>query len=170
MAERKITLIKDLDNTNDDYTLKVFIIWLWRSMSDVNLTIVKSIEMILMDEMCTKIQESVYSRYFQRFESKLKEVQVVFIRSPTIAPNRYNFKISDVKDKLNLHGRTTVKECLHFQSKSTYIFFCVSFERIISTTTTSNDSIGLPSVNSHFDHTQMFINADLPNIITFTKR
>ncbi|CAH1421828.1 unnamed protein product [Lactuca virosa] len=196
MADRNITLIKDLDNMKDDYTLKVSIIRLWRSISDVNPTIVKSIEMILMDEM----------------------------------------------DKLNLHGRTTVNEYLHFQSKTTYGFSCVSFETIISATTTSNDSIdvigevvslgkldsrdvnksrhrlplqirnleglqvnvtlfgdiayqlisyieahkqvghvivllqfakinvynGLPPVNSHFDRTRMFINVDLPDIVTFT--
>lgn len=51
MAERKITFIRDLDNMKDDYTLKVSIIRLWRSLSDGNPTIVKSIEMILMDEM-----------------------------------------------------------------------------------------------------------------------
>ncbi|CAH1441523.1 unnamed protein product [Lactuca virosa] len=188
MTDRNITLIKDLDNMKDDYTLKVSIIRLWRSISDVNPIIVKSIEMILMDEMCTKIRASVYPRDFQR----------------------YSFKISDVKDKLNLHG-----------------FSCVSFETIISATTTSNDlidvigevvSLGkldsrdvnksrhklplqirnleglqvnvtlfediayqlisyveahkqvgrLPSDNSHFDHTRMFINADLPDIVTFT--
>nr|KAJ0204029.1 hypothetical protein LSAT_V11C500228750 [Lactuca sativa] len=141
MTDRNITLIKNLDNMNDDYTPKVFIIWLWKSILDVNRTIVKSIELILMDEMCTKIRASVYPRDFQRFESKLKEDQFVYIRSPTISPNRYTFKISDVKDKLNFHGRITVNECLHFQSKTTYKFSCVSFETIISTTTTSNDSI-----------------------------
>nr|KAJ0227976.1 hypothetical protein LSAT_V11C100006480 [Lactuca sativa] len=96
MVDRNITLIKDLENMKDDYTLKMSIIWLWRSISDVNPTI------------CAKIRASVYPRDFQRFESKLKEDQVVYIRSPTITPNRYNFKISDVKDKLNLHGRTTM--------------------------------------------------------------
>ncbi|CAH1430826.1 unnamed protein product [Lactuca virosa] len=141
MADRNITLIKDLDNMKDDYTLKVSIIRLWRSLSDVNPIIFKSIEMILMDEMCTKIRASVYPRDFQRFESKLKEDQAVYIRSPTIPPNRYSFKISDVTSKLNLNGRTTVNECLHIQSKTTYGFSCVSFERIISATTTSNDSI-----------------------------
>ncbi|CAH1430825.1 unnamed protein product [Lactuca virosa] len=232
MADRNITLIKDLDNMKDDYTLKVSIIRLWRSLSDVNPIIFKSIEMILMDEMCTKIRASVYPRDFQRFESKLKEDQAVYIRSPTIPPNRYSFKISDVTSKLNLNGRTTVNECLHIQSKTTYGFSCVSFERIISATTTSNDSIGnldsrdvsksrhrlplqirnleglqvnvtlfgdiayqlisyleahkqvgrvivllqfakinvyngLPSVNSYFEHTRMFINVDLPDIVTF---
>ncbi|XP_052626099.1 uncharacterized protein LOC111893467 [Lactuca sativa] len=53
MADRNITLIKYLDNMKDDYTLKVSIIRLWRSLSDGNPTIVKSIEMILMDEMDT---------------------------------------------------------------------------------------------------------------------
>ncbi|CAI9298575.1 unnamed protein product [Lactuca saligna] len=168
MTDKKITLIKDLDNMNDDYTLEMFIIRLWRSISDVNPTIVKSIEMILMNEMCTKIRASVYPRDFQRFESKLKEDQAVYIRSPTIAPNRYTFKISDVNDKLNLHGRTIVNECLHFQSKIAYGFSFVSFERIISATTTSNESIGLLSVNSHFDHTRMLIDVDLPDIVTFT--
>ncbi|CAI9300059.1 unnamed protein product [Lactuca saligna] len=51
MAERKITFIRDLDNMKDDYTLKVSIIRLWKSLSDDNPTIVRSIEMILMDEM-----------------------------------------------------------------------------------------------------------------------
>ncbi|CAH1446709.1 unnamed protein product [Lactuca virosa] len=136
MADRNITLIKDLDNMRDDYTLKVCIIRLWRSISEVNPTIVKSVEMLLMDEMGTKIRASVYPRDFQRFESKLKEDQAVYIRSPTIAPNRYTFKISDVTSKLNLHGRTIVHECLQFQSKTTYEFSCVSFESIISTTAT----------------------------------
>lgn len=84
----------------------------------------------------------MYPRDFQRFESKLKEDQAVYIRSPTIAPNKYTFKISDVTSKLNLHGRTTVNECLHFQSKTTYGFSFVSFETIISATATSNESIG----------------------------
>nr|KAJ0213910.1 hypothetical protein LSAT_V11C400208320 [Lactuca sativa] len=132
MANRNITLIKDLDNMRDDYTLKVCIIWLWRSISEVNPTIVKSFEMILMDEMVkypipislfkiilgTKIQASVYPSDFQRFESNLKE------------------------DKLNLHGRITVHECLSFQSKTTFEFSCVSFESIIYATATSNNSIG----------------------------
>ncbi|CAH1442120.1 unnamed protein product [Lactuca virosa] len=242
MADRNVTLIKDLDNMRDDYTLKVCIIRLWRSLSEVNPTIVKSLEMILMDEMGTKIRASVYPRDFQRFESKLKEDQAFYIRSPTIAPNRYTFKISDVISKLNLHGRTTVHECLTFQSKTTYDFSCVSFESIISATATSNNSIdvigevvslgkfdsrdvskskhrltlqirnleglqvnvtlfgdiayqlisyleahkqvgrvvvilqfarlnvynGIPSVNSYFEHTRMFINVDLPEIVTFT--
>ncbi|CAI9304066.1 unnamed protein product [Lactuca saligna] len=225
MAERKITFIRDLDNMKDDYTLKVFIIRLWRSISDGNPTIVRS--MILMDEMCTKIRASMYPRDFQRFESKLKEDQVVYIRSPTIAPNKYTFKLSDVTSKLNLHGRTTVNECLHFQSNTTYGFYFVSFETIISATATSNKSIDIigevvslgkldsrdvskslhrlplqirnleglqvnvtlfgdiayqlisyleahkqvgptPSVNSYYEQTRMFINANLPEIVTFT--
>ncbi|CAI9278795.1 unnamed protein product [Lactuca saligna] len=143
MAETKITFIRDLDNMNDDYTLKVSIIRLWKSLSDGNPTIVRSIEMILMDEMCTKIRASVYPRDFQRFESKLKEDQAVYIRSPTIAPNKYTFKISDVTSKLNFHRRTTVNECLHFQSKTKYGFSFVSFETIISATATSNESIDI---------------------------
>nr|KAJ0194499.1 hypothetical protein LSAT_V11C800443770 [Lactuca sativa] len=127
MAERNITLIKDLDNMKDDYTLKVSIIRLWRSISDVNPNIIKSIEMILMDKMCTKIRVSVYRRDFRRFESKLKE---------------------DQPDKLNFHGRTTVNGCLHFQSKSTYGFSCVLFERIIYEKTTSNGSIVIGEVVS----------------------
>ncbi|CAI9286870.1 unnamed protein product [Lactuca saligna] len=223
MAERKITFIRDLDNMNDDYTLKVSIIRLWKSLSDGNPTIVRSIEMILMDEMCTKIRASVYPRDFQRFESKLKEDQAVYIRSPTIAPNKYTFKISDVTSKLNFHRRTTVNECLHFQSKTKYGFSFVSFETIISATATSNESIDIigevvslgkldsviglqvnvtlfgdiayqlisyleahkevgrvivllqfarinvynatPSVNSYFEHTRMFINANLPEMV-----
>ncbi|CAI9272032.1 unnamed protein product [Lactuca saligna] len=242
MAETKITFIRDLDNMNDDYTVKVSIIRLWKSLSDGNPTIVRSIEMILMDEMSTKIRASVYPRDFQRFESKLKEDQAVYIRSPTIAPNKYTFKISDVTSKLNFHRRTTVNECLHFQSKTKYGFSFVSFETIISATTTSNESIDIigevvslgkldsrdvskslhrlplqirnleglhvnvtlfgdiayqlisyleshkevgcmivllqfarinvynatPSVNSYFEHTRMFINANLPEIVTFT--
>ncbi|CAI9298338.1 unnamed protein product [Lactuca saligna] len=143
MAETKITFIRDLDNMNDDYTLKVSIIRLWKSLSDGNPTIVRSIEMILMDEMCTKIRASVYPRDFQRFESKLKEDQAVYIRSPTIAPNKYSFKISDVTSKLNFHRRTTINECLHFQSKTKYGFSFVSFETIISATATSNESIDI---------------------------
>ncbi|KAL7597052.1 hypothetical protein Lser_V15G29931 [Lactuca serriola] len=244
MAERKITFIRDLDNMKDDYTLKVSIIRLWRSLSDGNPTIVRSIEMILMDEMCTKIRASVYPRDFQRFESKLKEDQAVYIRSPTITPNKYTFKISDVTSKLNLNGRTTVNGCLHFQSKTTYGFSFVSFETIISATATSNESIDIigevvslgkldsrdvskslhrlplqirnleglqvnvtlfgdiayqlisyleahkqvghvivllqfarinvynttPSVNSYYEQTRMFINANLPEIAIFTDR
>nr|KAJ0217457.1 hypothetical protein LSAT_V11C300151780 [Lactuca sativa] len=176
------------------------------------------------------------------FESKLKEDQAVYIRSPTIAPNKYTFKISDVTSKLNLHGRTTVNECLHFQSKTTYGFSFVSFETIISSTATSNESIDIigevvslgkldsrdvskslhrlplqirnleglqvnvtlfgdiayqlisyleahkevgrvivllqfarinvynatPSINSYYEQTRMFINANLPEIVTFT--
>ncbi|CAI9264369.1 unnamed protein product [Lactuca saligna] len=143
MAETKITFIRDLDNMNDDYTVKVSIIRLWKSLSDGNPTIVRSIEMILMDEMSTKIRASVYPRDFQRFESRLKEDQAVYIRSPTIAPNKYTFKISDVTSKLNFHRRTTVNECLHFQSKTKYGFSFVSFETIISATATSNESIDI---------------------------
>nr|KAJ0197870.1 hypothetical protein LSAT_V11C700379820 [Lactuca sativa] len=196
MADINITLIKDFDNIKDDYTLKVSIIWLWRSLSDDNPTIVKSIEMILMDEMCTKIRASVYPRDFQRFESKLKEDQVVYIRSPTIAPNRYIFKISDVTSKLNLHGRTTVNECLHFQSKTTYGFSYIigevdslgkldshdvskSLHRLplqiinleglqVNMTLLEILHTRTPSVNNYFEQTRMFINANLPEIVTFT--
>ncbi|CAH1431875.1 unnamed protein product [Lactuca virosa] len=213
MAARNITFISDLDNMRDDYTLKG-----------------------------TKIRASVYRKDFQRFDSKLKEDDAIYIRSPTIAPNKYTFKISDVTSKLNLHGQTTVHECLGFQSKTKYEFCFVSFETIISATTTSNISIdvigevvslgkldsrdvskskhrltlqirnleglqvnvtlfadfayqvisyleahkqvgrvviilqfarlnvynGIPSVNNYFDHTRMFINADLPEIVAFT--
>ncbi|CAH1416254.1 unnamed protein product [Lactuca virosa] len=244
MAARNITFISDLDNMRDDYTLKVCIIRLWRSFSESDPTVVKSIEMILMDEMGTKIRASVYRKDFQRFDSKLKEDDAIYIRSFTIAPNKYTFKISDVTSKLNLHGQTTVHECLGFQYKTKYEFCFVSFETIISATTTSNISIdvigevvslgkldsrdvskskhrltlqirnleglqvnvtlfadfayqvisyleahkqvgrvviilqfarlnvynGIPSVNNYFDHTRMFINADLPEIVAFTDR
>nr|KAJ0200689.1 hypothetical protein LSAT_V11C600327640 [Lactuca sativa] len=181
--------------------------------------------MILMDEMGTKIRASVYPRDTLL---KLKEDKAIYIRSPTIAPNRYIFKISDVLSKLNLHGRKT--------SKTTYDFCCVSFESIISATATSNNSIDVIGevvslgkldsrynchiglqvnvtlfgdiayqlisyleahkevgrvvvilqfarlnvyngfyiahyfnyFNSYYKHTPMFINVDLPEIVTFT--
>ncbi|XP_042751453.1 uncharacterized protein LOC111891593 isoform X1 [Lactuca sativa] len=141
MAARNITLISYLDNMRDDYTLKVCIIRLWGSFSEYDSTVVKSIEMVLMDEMGTKIRASVYRKDFQRFDSKLKEDDAIYIRSPIIAPNKYTFKISDVTSKLNLHGQTTVHECLGFQSKTKYEFCFVSFETIIFATTTSNISI-----------------------------
>ncbi|KAL7599388.1 hypothetical protein Lser_V15G26897 [Lactuca serriola] len=141
MAARNITLISYLDNMRDDYMLKVCIIRLWGSFSESDSTVVKSIEMVLMYEMGTKIRASVYRKDFQRFDSKLKEDDAIYIRSPVIAPNKYTFKISDVTSKLNLHGQTTVHECLGFQSKTKYEFCFVSFETIISATTTSNISI-----------------------------
>nr|KAJ0217159.1 hypothetical protein LSAT_V11C300147710 [Lactuca sativa] len=77
MTDRNVTFISDLDNMRDDYTLKVCIMRLWRSVSKVNPTVVKSIEMILMDEMGTKIQASVYPKDFQKFDSKLKEDEAI---------------------------------------------------------------------------------------------
>nr|KAJ0214723.1 hypothetical protein LSAT_V11C400219450 [Lactuca sativa] len=210
VANRNITLIKDLDNMKDDYKLKVSIIRLRRSLSNVNPTIVKSIEMKFMDEMCTKIRASVYPGDFQRFESKLKEDQVDYMRSPTIAPNIY---ITCMEEQLIICATTTSNDSIDVigevvslgrldsrdVSKSrrrlplqirtieglqvnvtlfgdiayqliSYLEAHKQVDRVIVLLQFSRFNFynRIPSVNSYFEQTRMFINVDLLDIVTLT--
>ncbi|CAI9265444.1 unnamed protein product [Lactuca saligna] len=117
MAERKITFIRDLDNMKDDYTLKVSIIRLWKSFSDGNPTIVRSIEMILMDEMVNVTLFGDIAYQLISYLEAHKEVDRVIVLLQCARINVYN---------------------------------------------------ATPSVNSYFEQTRMFINANLPEIVTFT--
>ncbi|KAK1441474.1 hypothetical protein QVD17_07390 [Tagetes erecta] len=74
MEHNNITLIKNIDLTSDDLTMKLKIVRLWKLPDHINKREVYSIEMILMDEEGTKITGTVSKRSSYKYVDNTNKV------------------------------------------------------------------------------------------------
>ncbi|KAJ0933623.1 putative nucleic acid-binding, replication factor A [Helianthus annuus] len=88
MEQPAITLLKNLNLNQDDYTIKVRIVRLWSRPAFNDSRKVYCYDMILMDEEGTKIQAFVLAKTAREYEQLLKEKQCLFIRNPSLGENR----------------------------------------------------------------------------------
>ncbi|CAI9285417.1 unnamed protein product [Lactuca saligna] len=137
MAERKITFIKDLDNMKDDYTLKVSIIRLWKSLSDDIIGEVVSLG---------KFDSHDVSKSLHRLPLQIRNLEGLQVNVTLFGDIAYQL-ISYLEAHKQV-GRVIV---------------LLQFARI-------NVYNATPSINSYYEQTRMFINANLPEIVTFTDR
>ncbi|KAK1441251.1 hypothetical protein QVD17_07095 [Tagetes erecta] len=92
MEHNNITLIKNIHLTNDDLTLKLRIVRLWKLPDHINKKEVYSIEMILMDEEGTKITGTVSKRFLSKFTRLLNENINIFVIKPNFGSVRSSYK------------------------------------------------------------------------------
>ncbi|KAM0035625.1 putative nucleic acid-binding protein [Helianthus debilis subsp. tardiflorus] len=69
------------------------------------------IDMILMDEMGTKLQTSCLHRLFSKFERHLNVNECLIIKRPSLAANTASFKIVPNNQKLSFYYHTFVEKC-----------------------------------------------------------
>ncbi|KAJ0535775.1 putative transcription factor B3-Domain family [Helianthus annuus] len=111
MEEPAITLLKNLNLNQDDYTIKVRIVRLWSRAAFNDSRKVYCYDMILMDEEGTKIQAFVLAKTAREYEHLLKEKQCLFIRNPSLGENRQKVKYVHISTKINLNSNAIVSVC-----------------------------------------------------------
>ncbi|KAJ0448551.1 putative transcription factor B3-Domain family [Helianthus annuus] len=111
MEQPAITLLKNLNLNQDDYTIKVRIVRLWSRAAFNDSRKVYCYDMILMDEVGTKIQAFVLAKTARDYEHLLKEKQCLFIRNPSLGENRQKVKYVHISTKINLNTNAIVSVC-----------------------------------------------------------
>ncbi|KAF5766284.1 putative nucleic acid-binding protein [Helianthus annuus] len=111
MEQPAITLLKNLNLNQDDYTIKVRIVRLWSRAAFNDSRKVYCYDMILMDEEGTKIQAFVLAKTAREYEHLLKEKQCLFIRNPSLGENRQKVKYVHISTKINLNSNAIVSVC-----------------------------------------------------------
>ncbi|KAJ0454052.1 putative nucleic acid-binding, replication factor A [Helianthus annuus] len=111
MEQPAITLLKNLNLNQDDYTIKVRIVRLWSRAAFNDSRKVYCYDMILMDEEGTKVQAFVLANTAREYEQLLKEKQCLFIRNPSLGENRQKVKYVHESTKINLNSNAVVTVC-----------------------------------------------------------
>ncbi|KAF5760379.1 putative nucleic acid-binding protein [Helianthus annuus] len=129
--EGQITLLNDIDALSTNYTIKVKIVSLWRKKMRANERETYGIDMILMDEMGTKIQASCLHKLFSKFERHLIVDECLIIKRPSLAANTTFFKIVPNNQKLSFYYHTFVEKCKKWEGPQ-YVFNFVDFNDVLS--------------------------------------
>ncbi|XP_022008997.2 uncharacterized protein LOC110908366 [Helianthus annuus] len=129
--EGQITLLNDIDALSTNYTIKVKIVSLWRKKMRANERETYRIDMILMDEMGTKIQASCLHKLFSKFERHLIVDECLIIKRPSLAANTTFFKIVPNNQKLSFYYHTFVEKCKKWEGPQ-YVFNFVDFNDVLS--------------------------------------
>ncbi|KAJ0783163.1 putative replication protein A, OB [Helianthus annuus] len=129
--EGQITLLNDIDALSTNYTIKVKIVSLWRKKMRANERETYRIDMILMDEMGTKIQAFCLHKLFSKFERHLIVDECLIIKRPSLAANTTFFKIVPNNQKLSFHYHTLVEKCKNWDGPQ-YVFNFVDFNDVLS--------------------------------------
>ncbi|KAL8267139.1 hypothetical protein R6Q59_004483 [Mikania micrantha] len=131
MEVANVTLLQELDVLNDNYTLKVCITRIWKQPLFSDPTQTYSMEMILVDEMGTKVQATVQNKWVPKFSNMLKEFECIFIQKPTLAQNRSKLKYAHYPSKVSFTYNTKLSKCTNFGGPK-YGFDFATFESIQS--------------------------------------
>ncbi|XP_035834260.1 replication protein A 70 kDa DNA-binding subunit E-like [Helianthus annuus] len=127
----EITFLNDIDALSTNYTIKVKIISLWRKKMKGNERETYRIDMVLMDEMGTKIQASCLHRLFSKFERHLNVDECLIIKRPPLAANTASFKIVPNNQKLSFYYHTFVEKCSNWDGPQ-FVFDFVDFKDVLS--------------------------------------
>uniref|UniRef100_A0A251UCY7 Putative nucleic acid-binding, OB-fold protein n=1 Tax=Helianthus annuus TaxID=4232 RepID=A0A251UCY7_HELAN len=141
-----ITLLNDIDALSTNYTIKVKIVSLWRKKMRGNERETYRIDMILMDEMGTKIQAFCLHKLFPKFERHLNVDECLIIKRPSLAPNTASFKIIPNNQKLSFYYHTFVEKCSKWEGPQ-YIFNFVDFDDVVSQRIKEGTPVGIEDTN-----------------------
>ncbi|KAK1415064.1 hypothetical protein QVD17_30834 [Tagetes erecta] len=128
MEHNNITLIKNIHLTNDDLTLKLRIVHLWKLPGHINKKEVYSIEMILMDEEGTKITGTVSKRFFSKCTRLLNENINIFVIKPNFGKPAVNTSYNVTKLFIN----DDIEEIITFKKSITTNDKCSSLSTNLS--------------------------------------
>ncbi|XP_022040807.1 uncharacterized protein LOC110943363 [Helianthus annuus] len=127
----EITFLNDINALSTNFNIKVKIISLWRKKMKGNERETYRIDMILMDEMGTKIQASCLHRLFSKFERHLNVDECLIIKRPSLAANTASFKIVPNNQKLSFYYQTFVEKCSKWDGPQ-FVFDFVDFKDVVS--------------------------------------
>ncbi|CAI9290746.1 unnamed protein product [Lactuca saligna] len=164
MENRKISMISELALSQDDYTIKVRVIRLWRQTSWNQQ--LRMIGMILMDEMGSKIECNVDKPFASLQGKSLEEYGDYYIHKPTLGLNEGAIKFVDGPHKLYFQYTTKGRyadEINAYVSKNTGHFVlliqCAKLKLVRDR----------PYVNNTYLATKLYIEDDIEEITTFKK-
>ncbi|KAM0021259.1 putative nucleic acid-binding protein [Helianthus debilis subsp. tardiflorus] len=89
------------------------------------------INMILMDEMGTKIQASCLHKLFPKFQRHINVDECLIIKRPSLGANTASFKIVPNNRKLSFYYHMFVEKCSKWESLQ-YVFNFVDFDDVVS--------------------------------------
>ncbi|KAJ0694115.1 putative nucleic acid-binding protein [Helianthus annuus] len=113
MAAINISLLSELYVYNDDCTIKVRIIRLWRQPAYKNPTATLFYGMVFLDEQGNKMQATVVEKWYKRFAKLLVEKDCLIIKSLSIVQDSPKYKYLDNPLKGTFTSKTIVTQFLH---------------------------------------------------------
>ncbi|CAI9291477.1 unnamed protein product [Lactuca saligna] len=134
MENTNVTMISDLTLAQDDYTIKVRIIRLWKQ--------IRMIGMILMDERGAKIECNVDKPFSYLQGNNLEEYGDYYIQKPTIGLNNGIIKFVDGPHKLYFQYSTKVIKCKDFCGPRNSFAF-IDFKQLHSNSIQANLSFDI---------------------------
>ncbi|CAI9302930.1 unnamed protein product [Lactuca saligna] len=141
MDPTEITMINDLGLSNDNYTIKVRIIRLWKQTTWSKPHETRQIGMILMDEEGNKIECTVDKPYVILGKA-LEEYADVYIHKPTLGLYVDDaMKFVDIQNKLFFQYTTKVNKCIGFNGPLNSFAFA-NFQDVIDKAIPSTISFG----------------------------
>ncbi|CAH1432801.1 unnamed protein product [Lactuca virosa] len=181
---RKISMISELALSQDDYTIKVRVIRLWRQTSWNQQ--LRMIGMILMDEMGSKIECNVDKPFASLQGKSFEEYGDYYIHKPTLGLNEGVIKFVDGPHKLYFQYNTKITKCIDFCEPQNSFDFA-DFQQLHDNAINPKISFAYghfvlliqcaklklvrdrPYVNNTYLATKLYIEDDIEEITTFKK-
>ncbi|CAI9274384.1 unnamed protein product [Lactuca saligna] len=168
-AATDLSFITGLDVLKDSFTMKLRVIRLWTLECYYNKDEIFSVEVILMEEQCNKIQGYVPNAYVYKFRKVLKEGGNFFIKNPNVAKiGEGKFRLTDQMQKLTFNRETTIIPYIEF-SGSINEFALIDYHPNIFDNVSENISLDRRYVNTYYDVSKFIINSDIDKIKVFKK-
>ncbi|XP_076928280.1 uncharacterized protein LOC143592200 [Bidens hawaiensis] len=138
----EVTKMSVLDVSTLDATIKVRIVKLWKLPSFKHPNTTHAVELILMDEEGTKIQETVMNAYLSKHERFLVHKECVLIQKFAIGDSLSTYQLTNHPHKLFLNDNYVVKRC-NDPIGSLYGFSLIDFEMLLNNSLTQNSVVDI---------------------------
>ncbi|XP_021975518.1 uncharacterized protein LOC110870646 [Helianthus annuus] len=129
MDENNVTFLNNLDWRSKLFTIKVKVLRLWIRVNPKREGVTVGIEMVVMDELGTRMQAIVWSKFMKKHEILLNEHECYYIFKSHLSVIKSNFKHFDKEHAISLNFDTSIKKCDNFDG-SVYGIRLSSFESI----------------------------------------
>ncbi|KAL4566464.1 hypothetical protein LXL04_030579 [Taraxacum kok-saghyz] len=136
-----ITMIRDLDANNEDYTLKVRIIRLWNFTAWDNPQDIRGIGMILLDEEGDKIECNIEKPHNIKWQKVLEEYGSFYIKNLMLSVNQGTLKYVVGEKKLYFKYDTIVSKAKDFDGPMNSLNF-VNYQTIMDNTVEQDFTFG----------------------------
>ncbi|GJV77293.1 replication protein A 70 kDa DNA-binding subunit B [Tanacetum coccineum] len=167
-----ITMIKDVDPMLDNITVHGRCISLWHSHGMNQAHNPYNLDMVLHDSQNSRIQVYIKKEWMFRFEPLFQEGQCYAISNFAIAENSGKLPLLPHKYKISFYKGTVVTRIDSFDNNVNG-FILEPFNRLLDGTRQYHEHeavVGTPSIHNALFGTKMFINRDLPEILSFRQQ
>ncbi|GJZ92712.1 replication protein A 70 kDa DNA-binding subunit B [Tanacetum coccineum] len=122
-------LISNINVVKDNFSINEKVARLWRQYYYGGDTLA-SMDMILIDQECSRISATIGNKMVSQFESLLKEGGSLNLSNFYVVNNNAPYKVANHSFKINFHKKTKVK-AIHSVFSSKYGFSFVHFTEFV---------------------------------------